>query len=109
MNSRYIPLTNTKETTKILDTIIRFPLSTSFMTSEARIIRESIPALAQDLLRTKNSRKVVCAVLGTGWVPMPEFDFADRKVAATMYKDALTKLASYLEDRGALSDDLIVA
>ena len=79
------------------------------MTREARAIRDSIPDLAQGVLRSKNRAAIVCIVMGSGWEPMPEVSFASRLEAARMYRQAVTLLAGYLEQNGELYDDLIVA
>lgn len=109
MKNRYVPIKTNDEKVKILDTIIRFPLSTDLMTREARAIRESIPELAQGVLRSQNRAQVVCAVLSTGWVPLPDFPFADREHSGRMYRLAVIQLAEYLENSGELYDGLIVA
>jgi adenosyl cobinamide kinase/adenosyl cobinamide phosphate guanylyltransferase len=107
--NRYNPIKTTDEKIMVLDTIIRMPENfLPRMTREAQAIREAIPALSIALLRSKQRAAVVCAVIGTGWEPMPELSYIDRAEAGRLYKRSITKLAAYLEEKGELYDELEV-
>lgn len=108
--NRYSSVKTDDRKVLILDTIIRFPNDlTPLMTREALAIRESIPNLARGLLRSKNRAGLICVVIGSGWTPLPDNIFFDRSESGRVYKEAIKRLAEYLEGTGELYDGLIVA
>lgn len=107
--NRYNPIKTEDRKVMILDSIIRLPEEfMPCMTREARMIRESLPEISLSVLRSKNRAAIICTVIGTGWEPLPELPYADRKERGRLYKNAVVQLAEYLEEQGELYDELIV-
>ena len=108
--NRYCPINTDNKKVRLLDSIIRLPDKyIPSMNREAKAIRDSLPELSLAVLRSKNRASIVCAVMGTGWEPMPDNPYFDRYESGRVYKEAITRLADYLEKTGALYEGLIIA